>query len=356
MSPRQLLLAISTVLALCACGKGGKLPEVDDRELLASAFDRLRLDRAPQPGPDPANFDPALLGPDMAGRGSPYVNDVSFNAVVRGLGGRSFCFVSRFTGPDSTHSLSWLEIGSGKPATPVAVGIAPPVDGYDLALGIQPVPGGLLVVYPYGTRVVEVRASLAEEGLSFAPPRAIFTAPKPILGLQLTPTDDRLHLIWTTLDQLADSSLHYSGAATSDLGWGEPRLLSDTVGYGQACMAAGDRDLYVAWSDFRYRKRHWDYYTNSGKVFVTGSRDGGKTFLTPVSLHAPKDESAVGGPVDMAVGRGGLAVFWQLDTTSPDPQYTVWGRAAVDFDLRRMIRGSSFYKHKHGGGVERPGT
>ena len=343
MSPRRLLLAISTALALWACGEGRKLPGVNDPELLASAFDGLRVDRAQQLRPDPVNVDPVLLWPDLPPREAADRRDVSFNAVLRGLAGRSFVFSSRRPGWAEKHSLYWLEVGAGKPTTPFVEESGPSMGRENLGFGVEPVPEGFLVIYPNGTRVVQVRASLAEEGLVFSPRRTIFAGASPVMNLQLTRTDDRLHLIWTTHQSTYRCSLYHFSAVTGDLEWSEPHLLTRTTSFGNACMAASDRDVYVAWCDSRYSKWRWDRTINAGKVFLAASRDGGKTFSTPVSLHEGADRGDNAEAVDIVVGRGGLAVFMRLDARGPDLRSFVWDRAAVDFDLQRVARGTYVY-------------
>lgn len=339
MVPTLSFPAALALLALSACDGARRIAEVQNQALFDAAFGAPRLDRAPRLGPAGANVDPRLFGFDTTRTGSPH-NNVTFDADICEAGGRQFYFVTRQN--TNTHSsLVWLEVGRDQPAQPIDEQIDLPPTRQRLGFDTEAVPGGIVVLYVDGNRVVEVRATITLDGLAFAPARTLATTVNPVLAVQLTKTDDRLHALWTTCDELGDSRADHCSAGLADLEWTPSRRLPARIQYSAARMAAGDHDLYIAWCDNRYRSRkNWFVgYRNTGKVFVIASRDGGLTFTSPVVLNDPGDFDDVAEAVDLVVGRGGLAVYWrQADQASTRDRSRMWCIAAVDFELLRMHR------------------
>lgn len=339
MNPTRPLAWTLGLLALCACGGPSRIAEVQEQELLDAALADPRLDRAPRVRADWLRVDPELYGYDATRPGGPS-NDVSFDADVCESGDRHFLFVTR------QHAvlhctLVWVEIGEGEPAATIDERIEAMPAQQKLPFDVEAVPGGLVLLHADGHRVVERRATVAADGLAFAPPRTLVTADARILAVQVTRTDDRLHALWTTADERGECTVFHCSAAPADVAWTEPSTLSRHAA-NAARMAAGDRDLYVAWRDNRYRWRKHAFagYRNDGKVCVIASRDGGRSFTSPVVLNDPENFADLAEAVDLVVGRGGLAVYWRKPGQLPTMgRVWWWGLAALDFDLQRMHRG-----------------
>lgn len=336
---RPLQLALLVSLGGCAPG-GAKIPEVQDGELLAAAFEQLQFERAAQIVP----FRPDVLAQlaelvdEAAWRPRPGgFRDVTMNACPCRVEDRRFYFVSRQTRyVTKQHDLHWLEVGSGRPSRPVAAGIPLLPDDRPLPFGVRPVPGGLVVVHADTSRILEVRGRLVRGGLEFAAPQVIFETVESVLDLQLVDTEEHLHLLWSNADpQGRNGSVHCASSPKSHTAWGPPHHFTDSVERGTASMAAGDDELYVAWGDHRFARRHADgRLGNTAKAYLTVSRDGGRTFRQPRLVHDPRQEGDIARDLCIAVGRGGLAMFWRLAGEEAG-----WRSAAFSADLRRMVRG-----------------
>jgi hypothetical protein len=334
MAPWRPPALLSLAFALGACGQPHRIAAVQDQDLLAATLTEPRYDRAWRRVVDYGTVDPKLYGFDGSS-GGPH-NNATFDADVVEVSGRRFLVVTRQL--DAVHtSLSWLEVGKGQPARAIDERIALPPTLRKLAFDVEPVSGGFVLLHADGARVVERRARLTADGLEFLPPRT-FTASEPVLAVQLTRTDDRLHALWTTCDATGNTTAYYCSASLADQAWSGARSLGGRGCYAAARMAAGDRDLYVAWCDnrWRWRENWFTGYVNQGKVCVVASRDGGQTFTQPIVINDPDDFGDVALAVDLVVGRGGVLVCWRKPRPSEASGYHLWGVAAVDVGLRRM--------------------
>lgn len=344
---RPLLFTAALVLlalaALRSCGNPDRITEVMDPRLFEEARAEPRLDRAPRAIVDYMSVDPKLYGCDAGQTNS------SFDADVCEVSGRRFLFVTRQP-DDRRRTLHWLEMSRKQPAATIDDSIEPSPAWSKLSFDVDAVHGGVVLIHANGSHVVERRAKLTPQGLEFSPARTLSTGTKRVLAVQLTRTDDRLHALWTTDDDGAFTSYHCS-SPLDGISWTAARELTAHGCWTGARMAAGKNDLYVAWCDsrWRWRKNWFSGYENDGKVCVIVSRDGGRSFTSPVVLNDPEDYGDVAHAVDLFVGRGGLAVSWrtprQASTLGRD---CTWGLAGVDFQLRHMHRGGGCI-----GGVDR---
>jgi len=329
-STALLLLAAAT-----ACGGPHQLQEVTNGDLLQAAWGRPRFERSWRRTEMPVEIDPVLLGSDGSRDWNP-LRSVAYHGLTCEVGPRHFYFVTRPDRSGVRYELAWLEIGTGRPLQTIVPAVEPPPGRMKLWFGVEVTAGGLVVLLPVAQRIVELRARVTDQGLSFAEPQTLATVAGLIQRVQLVPTDDRLHALWVAGGD-AGSSVVYCSTPLDERNWTRPRELVDTAN-GSACLAAGDRDLCVAWCDTRYRWRPSAFagYRNDGKVFVTISRDGGRTFTPPATLHGPQDQGANADGVVVAFGAGGLAFGLRLDEQAPGGGIARWRQVAVDSGLERM--------------------
>ena len=114
--------------------------------------------------------------------------------------------------------------------------------------------------------------------------------------------------------------------------WERPRVLTESANRGTANLLVDGEDVFVAWTDHRFREWAWDGVENTHKIFVQriGGHDG--RFGRPVLLSDPDDRADKARRLFLAATRDELVVYWTGRTSGGRP----WQRAAIDRALTTL--------------------
>ncbi|MHC4415250.1 MAG: hypothetical protein ACYS0G_08200 [Planctomycetota bacterium] len=165
--------------------------------------------------------------------------------------------------------------------------------------------------YEKGLRLLTVAP--ATRGLYVSEPIEILTAESQIVGVRLQRSEDRLHLAWaeeTSCLDIFDSRLYYVNADLYGERWSAPRCLSETAVISTINLLADRGEVFVGWSDHRFREGDGEYALNQAKAFVVRSRDDGDTFGRPRMLNNPYQDEDNAALLYLAPAGEDLVVFW----------------------------------------------
>jgi hypothetical protein len=150
-------------------------------------------------------------------------------------------------------------------------------------------------------------------GIHGGDPVKIHAASNDIMGVRLQRSEDRLHVVWleeTPGMWIYDARLYYMHGDLHGENWSVPRCLSETAVISLVNLLADDGEVFVAWSDHRFRTGDFSYPSNEAKAFVQHSLDDGDTFGRPTLLNepmAPDDNAAL---LYVAPAGDDLLVYW----------------------------------------------
>ncbi|MEA5446586.1 hypothetical protein VCB98_12235 [Gammaproteobacteria bacterium AB-CW1] len=127
-----------------------------------------------------------------------------------------------------------------------------------------------------------------------------------------------LHVLWT--DQREHSDLWH---CRFDLKQREscrrPTRLSRSVSRQPINLMVQGDDVYVSWIDSRYSRGFWDK-RNFAKLFLAKSRDGGRSFGQPISIHEPDNRDELPGfAMTLPAPEGGVLLFWGTEWRGHNP-------------------------------------
>ncbi len=146
--------------------------------------------------------------------------------------------------------------------------------------------GEIVLVYATVDAIMQMVGAPTDAGLEFSEPALLRRVANHVVDLRLAPSTNQLHLLWTEGGVRGyEGKLYYASTLSPRGGWSEPQRFSETANTNTANLVADHRRLTVAWSDFRFRERRWDSYTNDGQVFVLHSVDEGTSWSRPLLVE-----------------------------------------------------------------------
>jgi hypothetical protein len=179
-----------------------------------------------------------------------------------------------------------------------------------------------------------LRVAPATRGLYVSEPTEILTTASQIVGVRLQRSENRLHLAWaeeTSCLEIYDSRLFYANADLKGEHWSAPRCLSETAVISTINLLADRGEVFVGWSDHRFRQGEYEYALNQAKAFVVRSRDDGDTFGRPRILNEPYRNEDNAALLYLAPAGEDLIVFWaKLREGIVD---NTWQHGLLDRDL-----------------------
>ncbi len=139
------------------------------------------------------------------------------------------------------------------------------------------------------------------------------------------------HLVWTEAlagDQ-AMNTLYHARSQVPGQGWSGPRALSRTARQRFSVVADG-ADVFVAWSDSRFRETQAAAFVNDSKLFIARSSNEGRTFGRPTLISDPADPRDDAKDFLLVAADRDLYVYWVPEYDAPRQH------AVIDRELRTM--------------------
>jgi hypothetical protein len=169
------------------------------------------------------------------------------------------------------------------------------------------------VALGFERRLLLMEVAPTTRGMYASEPTEILTPGDPIVGVRLQRSENRLHLLWAE-DPLGahylDSRLFYASADLRGRNWSKPRCLSETAVIGMINLVTDRGEVFVGWTDHRFREGEGEWALNQAKAFIVRSPDDGDTFGHPVMLNEPADNEDNAALLYIAPAGEDLIVFW----------------------------------------------
>ena len=283
-------------------------------------------------------------------------NNITVASRAVDFGGRRYFFFSAVLpgvkidgGTDLSHTLVYIpEIGDS-----TQVVLLPDVKTAPgpkrLEFDVVARDDAIVLVYAAVDGLYQMFGRAQTESLVFSPPERIHPAAGGASRLQLARSGSVLHLLWIGSETPArtaggSAALLYMRQVEPSARWEDAIPISTTPG-SSATLLVENEDVYVCWSDHRFRSKTWDTYKNAAKAFIRKSRDGGRSFLAPVLLSKRSDENETHHEVLLFPSAQSLLILWQQPRTDKGNVVQAydqkWQVSSLDRDLKVLRVGGS---------------
>ena len=261
---------------------------------------------------------------------------------------RSYFFVSHNAGGSLVHWLGFINT-QGKPEeTIISDSIWVRKKHRPLMFAVKAFQGKIYLVYAAADGLFQLIGIPKGNTIKFSSPKRIrlFIRSAEVYYLQLASTDTKLHLFWSEERSTIfgkKNKLYYSQKKKSKDEWKTRKALSKTLNRGECNVATHGKDIFIAWSDSRFKKANFNliqyWYSNISKALITKSSNEGKSFYRTTVINKVDDEDDLASQIYLGLMDNKPIVFWINSfsySLTDDRKYAV-----LSNDIKRMISSST---------------
>jgi len=184
----------------------------------------------------------------------------------------------------------------------------------------------VLLVYITSSAIIEQRGRVTAAGLELDEATALGPFEGRVGDLHLLATPEAFHLVWSEgRDREYDDYRLLYRRKNRDGRWESPRTLTESANSGTANLLVDGDDIFVAWSDHRFREWRWVGYEKTHKIFVQRGSRHGRQFGRPTLMSDPDDRYDEAERLFLAASQDEIVIYWSLKNVGAR-----WHRAAVD--------------------------